>query len=340
MLSSERYQFLDQDGSDHLPTENELNTIKANGKIPIAILDAMVCMNIVSLIDGKLSKETQLSKTQNLLTYFRIHRIDVLGSFGIMELCTNKKSLKVDRTKFYQMGGKIEYAYTLDPESVVGMNFRIGGSVPIPDNEIEQYESIKPLLTLSYCNLLKIREIAQGNRKRAFAEKAIQEYYDWMDNQINCISAAEFQLALLIFGNNTCQPMIALDKPNSDKDEIIKDILGTVWDLFHYRSISTYSNSMEINGAMHKTFFVTEDEDLSTLLNGLKLEQVIKENDHITNSLHSSQRQYKNLNEDFLRRLEVRGIQRRVNQIFQTRGNRADMNFIDQEIVKLEDSIK
>jgi hypothetical protein len=341
MLSSERYQFLDQDGQDHLPSESELKAVRADGKIPIAILDAMVCMNIVSLVDGKVLKEPQLQRTQNLLTYFKIHdrSIDVLGSFGLMELCTNKKSLEINKTKFYEMGGKLFYALSLDPQSVIDRNFKIGGSFPVSENEIERYDSVKPLLTLSYCNLLKIREIAKKHRTEALAEKAIQEYYDWMDTQVDCIAQIELQLALLIIGGNACQPMIALDNPNSAKDKIVHTILGTVWDLFHHRIIGTYSNSMVINGMAHKTLFVTEDKNLSILWNGIKLEQVIMENNHITNSLHSSERRYKNINENFLRQLESRGIQRRLSQMFQTRGDRSDLNFIEQEIIKLEDCI-
>jgi hypothetical protein len=340
MLLNERYKFIDQDGEDHLPSERELKAWRLEGKTPIAVLDTMVCLNIINLVDGKSLPTPQLHKTQHLLTYFKIHDLsfDVLGSFGVMELCVNKRTFEINKEKFCQTGGKLKYALTLDPYTVVARNFQ-PELITNSETEIQQYHNVVgPLVTLSYCNLLKIREIARRHRKAFSAERAIEEYYEWMDKKINCICGSELQLALMIIGDKMCQEMIALDNPNTAKAKIINTILGTAWDLYHHRTICTYSNAIAIEGVRYKTLFVTEDANLSALLKGVKLESVEKDGDHIKTTKHSTEREYKNLGDLFLNKLQERSIRRCLEKLFY--GDKGtDMDLINQEIKNLEELI-
>jgi hypothetical protein len=104
------------------------------------------------------------------------------------------------------------------------------------------------------------------------------------------------------------------------------------------RGIFIISNSIAIERVQYKTFFVTEDANLSALLKGMKLEEVEKVGDHIKTTMHSTETEYKNLGDAFLKKLQERSIRRRLERLFY--GDKGtDMDLINQEIENLEESI-
>lgn len=256
-----QYKFFDALKSTELPSLSEVINFKLNGITPVLVLDSCVCLDIINYIDNKSINETSLQKIINLFTYRENSMIDVLWSFGVLELSHNRKNYCIDAIKFSDFLNKIEFAMSLSLENIINKNFT--GFVNEKKESKENIFPILPMLNSTYCCLLKIREIKIANPKKIYATKNFLKFMEWMENELNIISSTEIELAKLIFcGHNNFLTMIGMKK---DKVLAKRQLWGSAWDILHYRINIQYLSTVPLDGIQNQPYFITNDGNLIML---------------------------------------------------------------------------
>jgi hypothetical protein len=266
------YNCIDEKGVREFPTQEEINSIKGKNITPILILDSCVCFDIIKFVESKSklqSKEQNL--VENFLVFQKLVDIDILGSFGILELSLGGKQFKYDSQKFLDFGNKFLTGLELNIDQI------LSNKPIIPRSETAEFEehhsTIYPLLQASYASLLKLRLLAMEGTSKKNSFQLLEKYISWLKNELDCIMGLELDLAANIFGgNDSFRPMLALKKDVN----IPRVLWGTAWDFCHHRLVCQFSNIYEINGIKHKTYFITKDNILSLLMKETSLEVVLK----------------------------------------------------------------
>lgn len=284
-----KYNCINETGLVDYPSEIELKSLKSNGVLPIVVLDSCVCFDIIKFVENnKRLNEIDIEKVQSFLCYQKESKIDVLGSFGVLELSLQGKKFALDEEKFVDFGNLLMTGLKLSAEEI---RLRQIGKIERQDWEIQHnHFSFLNLLKHSYVSLLKLRSLAQQELGGRFAIKMLEQYIDWQKNELDCILGLELHLAIHIFGgSDRLRKMIGLGK---DKD--FKRVLwGTAWDFLHYRLICQFSNIYEIQGIKHRTFFITKDNVLTHLLQETKLEAVFMDKKQYLRTMFTSSSELK-----------------------------------------------
>jgi hypothetical protein len=140
-------------------------------------------------------------------------------------------------------------------------------------------KGLDDMLRPSYCCLLKIREIALKNSvSKEKYTKNVQVFIDWMVEELDIVMGVEFKLAVNVFGGETSfRRMINLDGKSLNTT---KSLLGTAWDICHYRMFANSENLSKIVSEDSFPIFVTKDEPFYELV-----KSTIKGNHKIGSSL-------------------------------------------------------
>lgn len=266
------YLFFDFLNGVELPSALDVQISLLNGVTPVLVLDSCVCFDIINYLDGKSVKADKIDKIINLFRYAEKSKIDILGSFGALELSFNKKSLSVDRQKFSDFGNKLEYFMHLPVKSIINKDFYKFKHKDLMLSK--QMDGFLDMLLRSYCVLLKIRVLKLNKPGKINAVNNYLDLLDWMENDMDLIMVSEAELGKLVFaGDNFMLKMLGMKK---DKRQAKRELWGTAWDLFHYRINTQYAPTVEMNGILNKPFFVTEDERLVKLSTQMKNRAVVK----------------------------------------------------------------
>ncbi|QBA19745.1 hypothetical protein EU348_00615 [Chryseobacterium indologenes] len=115
-----------------------------------------------------------------------------------------------------------------------------------------------------YAGLLKICEIAQRGLGQNRAEKNVEEFFSWMENDLGFMLGSEYRLAIQIFGGNSeYRKMLRF---GSKKEIILKEAMKTAWDIFHSKVSTNNELLSELVSRNVRAIFVTKDAKLSDLL--------------------------------------------------------------------------
>lgn len=277
MNSEIEYNFFDFLKSEELPSIYEVLGHLVQGITPVLVLDSCICLDIINYIDGKKTDNNTAKKVINLFEYAGNSKIDILGSFGVLELSHNRNNYSINVNKFSDFGNKIEFAIHLPIQKLKARDFS-----SFVKKEITSKEDIFPLapiLNNTYCSLLKIRELRNNNPKKTNATSNFLDFLRWLETDLDIILSTEIELAKLIFaGENNFLPMIGL---KSDKTLAKRQLWGTAWDIMHYRINTQYSSTIPLNGIQNKPYFVTNDKNLIKLSKRLTNKAVVKSGNEI-----------------------------------------------------------
>ncbi|TDX87311.1 hypothetical protein [Epilithonimonas xixisoli] len=267
------YSCFSEKGECPLPPQEFIDECLKDGIEPVIFLDSCVCLHIIKVVDyGKDATNVDFSKIIALKEYLEKHpEIKINPFFALMELCNQTGVL--DKQKLLDFKSRIDFfeqiplkvfkkfKYDFFRDMFVFKDFS-----KLPDNALDAFY---PILMNSYCALLKIRSIALGGVTKSKAESNINEFADWMIDELKIFRGAEYKLAMNIFGGNTnFRKMLGLD---SKPKEVKKKILGTSWDMFHSKFTTSSFRLFEILQRNIYPYFLTSDSNLFKIFQNFSL---------------------------------------------------------------------
>jgi len=242
-----------------MPELTDLREIKSFGKSLFFVLDSCMCLEIIKLADHKKKAKINHRLLLNFLDLFKRSKARLFSLGGLVELCTDHYSKEIDSEKFYDFFHRIKMIEILPIKHIRNFNYDYANYLTTANFKIpSRLHGFDDMLLPTYCCLLKLRELALKNSTRKeFMEKNLITYIEWMENILEIMMGVEFRLGTKIFGGDTeFRKMIHLDgKPS----EVKKKIIGTAWDICHYRLFSSPENLSVVVGEDAFPIFVTKD---------------------------------------------------------------------------------
>ncbi|THD30875.1 MAG: hypothetical protein DI588_14595 [Flavobacterium johnsoniae] len=242
-----------------MPELTGLREIKSSGKSLFFVLDSCMCLEIIKLADHKKKANVSHKLLFNFLDLVKRSKAKFFSLGGLVELCTDHNNKEIDSQKFYDFFHRIKMIEILSIKHLRNFNYDYRNYLTMGDFKIPaRLHGFDDMLLPTYCCLLKLRELALKNgTKKDCMEKNLIAYLEWMDNILDIMMGVEFQLGTKIFGGDTeFRKMIHLDgKPSEAK----KKIIGTAWDICHYRLFSNSENLSVVVGEDTFPVFVTKD---------------------------------------------------------------------------------
>ena len=267
------YSCFSEKGECPLPSQEFIDECIRDSIEPIIFLDSCVCLHIIKVVDyGKNATNINFSKILALKEYMEKHpKIRINPFFALMELCNQTGIL--DKQKLLDFKARIDFFEQIPLKIFKKFNydflrdmFVFKNFSNLPDKALDAFE---PILMNSYCALLKIRSIALGGVTKNKAESNINEFADWMIDELNIFRGAEYKLAMNIFGGNTnFRKMLGLD---SKSTEIKKKIVGTSWDMFHSKFTTSSFRLFNILQRNIYPYFLTSDTNLFEIFQNFSL---------------------------------------------------------------------
>ncbi len=235
-------------------------------KKTVLVLDSSICLDIVNIVSKRNINKESRRKAFELIKYSQKKSTPPFEIFALLELCVDKSSHKLNTDKFFDLYNKLKFAFQIPVERFRKNDFDYVTNFKPPDKRKvrEDFTPIVEQILVHYCALLKIREIASKGLGKQKSQKNILEFLDWMNSELNLILGLEYQLAIQIFGGNS--GFNTMIKINSTKENILKAIWGTAWDLFHAR---VSRNSMQLSEMINEdinSIFITNDKRLYELI--------------------------------------------------------------------------
>lgn len=218
-----------------------------------------------------------------------------------MELCMSSGSF--DKNKFRDFKYRMDFFQQVSLKTFKQFHYNFHRDFFIFKDPVSgmtsNYEHIFTLLKESYCALLKIRSLALKGLSKSHAECSVEDFFNWMVNDLDNMRGAEYKLALNIFGGNTTyRKMIGLDSKPLD---VKKKLIGTCWDIFHAKNSSSSFRLFEMLKRNIWPFFLTSDTNLFNILRGLSLTLIKDGGENFTSSfIMGSDFNFPHLSKDFM----------------------------------------
>jgi len=301
--NQEEFYCFNETGQCSLPSKSEVLELKQKGIKPVAFLDSNVCLNIIKLVDyGKNATNCNRRKTLHLKENISKSDIRINGLFGILELCEKDGHFLNDKYRDFKY--RLDFFEQIPNKHLNKGNydfrrdFHLMKEVPDFANANSFYEKLS-ILQLSYCCLLKIRQLALKSTKKNNAKSNIDAFTQWMVNDLGLMLGIEYKLAMSVLGGRTeFRKMIGLDDKSSSAKQKIK---GSVWDIFHSRYCMHNTNISKHLGENISAYFVTNDYNLFILLSKYSLTGILDPGDDSgTTSWYNTDFDYPHLDDDFL----------------------------------------
>lgn len=308
MTLKNTYNCFSEKGQTDLPEINEILSTIQSGIEPIIFIDSCVCIHIIKVVDyGMSATNIDFSKILSLKEYLNNKPIKINPFFGLMELCLKNGSF--DPSKFRDFKHRITFFELIPLKDFQKFRYDFNRDYfilkDIPLELANPYKDIEPSLMNSYCALLKMRSLAKKNLTKESAEANINLFLDWMVTDLDNVRAAEYKLALNVFGGNTIyRKMIGLDCKDS---EVKKRLNGTSWDIFHSKTASSSFRLFQILGKNFSPYFLTSDGNLFNLFKNLNL-RLIKDGGNNFNSsfLLNSDFAFPHLGDEFIDKQNIK----------------------------------
>lgn len=260
--SNVEYHYLNKFGSVKGLNKNNPNLEKKT----FLVLDTSVCLDIINIVNKKHINKDSKRKAFKLIKYSQKKSMPIFEILALLELSFEKLTYKLNTEKLLDFSNKLKFAFQFPLERLRKndfdflINFQLLEKKEIKNNADDIIEQI----LVHYSVLLKIREIACKGLNKQKSQKNILEFIDWMESELNMILGLEYQLAVQIFGgNNSFNSMI---KENSTKENTLKALWGTAWDLLHAR---VGRNSKQLSALVDEdvnAIFITNDKKLYELI--------------------------------------------------------------------------
>lgn len=304
------YKCFTEKGESLLPSETELKELQLDDKRPLIFIDTNVCLHIARYIDHKKNaKDIDKNKIWKLKKYIDKNEVELSPFLALYEL--SYKDIKFDESKFWDFNDRISF-FKLSPyKNLRNYNFDFNlNFIPDKKPDLDVFRNVfifEPFYYLSYCCLLKIREISLRNSlSKDNADKNFYEFQDWMINELDIQLGIETRLALNIFGGFTqFRKMVWID---GKIDILKKKLIGTVWDIIHARfCTNNYLLSKLLEENLH-VYFLTNDTNLTMLMNDMELAGLLDFGRGGATSIIFSESNHPNFSKKFVQELKNKSI--------------------------------
>lgn len=233
-------------------------------KKTLLVLDSSVCLDIINVVNKKPITKISKRKVFELIKYSQKKSMPIFEIFALLELSINKRTHQLDEKKFFDFSKKIKFAFGIHLKDLKKNNFNFSIKSNTDIEIHNNFTAFVEQISVYYCALLKIREIASKGLGKQRAKKNIFELLDWMELKLGIILGLEYQLAFQIFGGNT--GFNSMIKENSNKERTLRALWGSAWDLFHARVSRNSRQLSEIVSENVNSIFITNDKKLHELL--------------------------------------------------------------------------
>lgn len=265
----EHFNFVSDKGKISLPSKSEIfDRAEKTGEKILLILDSSVCIDIIKLVNYKKKANSDKMKIFNLIDFVQKNNIDYLPILALVESCYDREALIIQPRKLFDYKNKLQFAFEYSIKEFKKLEYNLKETFFSPDaGEIES-ELLKLIIDTRinpyYAGLLKISHIAQKGLGQNRSEKNIDEFINWMENELGFFLGLEYTLALQIFGGNS--KFGSMLKIGAKKDSIIKATWGSAWDVFHAKMSINKEMISEITDQNVYPIFVTKDVGLFNLM--------------------------------------------------------------------------
>ncbi len=144
------------------------------------------------------------------------------------ELCYDKETLEILDDKLWDIKNKVDFIFRYPVKLLKRFEFDYDLNFHSASKQESLNNSLKPIISnlhLYYAALLKIRDIADSGLKKANAEKNIELFVEWMEDELDLFLGLEYSLALEIFGGNS--KFRSMIKFCANKEATVKALWGT-----------------------------------------------------------------------------------------------------------------
>lgn len=178
--------------------------------------------------------------------------------------------MTLDKSKFMDFFHRIKFAGMIPYKTMKNYKYDFSNYFSLSDpNSVNSIAGFNDMLLPTYCSLLKIRQIAKSGVDRQSAISDIEQLVTWMTDELDIFMGIEFRLGMNVFGGLTeFRRMVHL---GGDDCETSKKLMGTAWDILHYRMMADSSTISAITGKKCACFFVTRDSPFYKLVKSLEL---------------------------------------------------------------------
>lgn len=265
----EHFHFISDLGKISLPTKEQIATRKKEtGEEIIFVLDSSVCIDIRNLIKWKSDAKSDKNKIFNLIEYVQKNNLEWFPLFALIESCYDRKTLEIKADELTDFNNKIDFAFYYPLKELKKFKFFIERDFIAYRGKLKKTDTskiiIQDMVNIYYAALLKIALISKNGLSAKMAERNINEFIDWMINDLDVILGFEYTLALQIFGGNSrFQSMI---KVGGTKEKIMKATWSTAWDMLHARMSCNIDQMSLLVSRKVYPIFVTKDATLYDLL--------------------------------------------------------------------------
>ncbi|WP_312285860.1 hypothetical protein [Chryseobacterium gleum] len=267
--NTEHFNLVSDLGKINFPSKEELQKhFDETGEDYIFVLDTSVCLDIVSLIGWGKNSKAEKSKIFNLIEFCQKNNVEYFAIWGLLESSYNRENLEIKYDMFDDYYNKLNFAFNTPIKKFRKLEFDFYRDFPFV-NDIQIDKNIVKSIIDSrvnpyYAGLLKICEIAQRGMGQNRAQKNVEEFYHWMENDLGYMIGHEYRLALQIFGGNSeYWKMLRL---GSKKEIILKESMKSAWDIFHAKMSTNNELLSELVSRNVRPIFVTKDSRLFDLL--------------------------------------------------------------------------
>lgn len=239
--------------------------------------------NIVILLEKFFFTPNRMKNNEKeLITKFLLNSLfkDKIPGFGIQEACSDRNTNTIDNEAKEKMLYAIETINLWGPDQIINHSLRSGGfeykrtkrEKPIMKlSLIDTIEELNPFLLPIYAAVLKIHLLNRKKSKIQNKLALLEEYVDFMNNEIKAILPIELHLAFDYFlgDSNKSNYVQNLLKFNPKKGSTVLDsVWNASWDIFFLRLLHWGSlNGLKgiVNPPMENPKLVTNDNDLIAL---------------------------------------------------------------------------
>lgn len=257
-ISQRRFRYLSLQGVRAAPTAAEVLRSRANGVIPVFLLDANVCFQFMRVGDGK-APLNAFPEARQLLIDADTSGADIAAAFGLLELALDKPTHELDIAQYHARAEAVMRALHSSSPSVGAAgeqaSFRSDAS---PDSA----KAFLPMIRYLNGGLLKVLELTRRGLSAKVAVENLELLADWMDGTAQMVSPLLLQVGAAIFGGDTrVHPFLRINKKSSDP---VVAARGAAWDLF-YIAVMQMGTVVPLDSLRQDIILATDDQPLFRL---------------------------------------------------------------------------
>ena len=268
-LGTRRYYYLGLDGPKRVPTAAQVRGARSRGAVPVFLLDANVCFQLMRVGDGKAQLD-HFPEARQLLIDAETSGIDVAPGFGLLELALDKPTHDLDVPEYTARASAVSRALNGQPS---GTGEPGAESAFHTDATPDSAKVFLPIVRYYYGGLLKILELTRRGLSARVAFENLEALTSWMNDSARAISPILLQVGAAVFGGDSqVHPFLRINKKGVDP---LAAAATAAWDLL-YVTVMQMGTVVPIGAEHQDVIFATDDGPLFGIARHLAMRALFK----------------------------------------------------------------